>query len=186
MLPVTLLALVVVGFTLVLARETGPASSAVVVHGAGDGAPASLKPGTVPPDFSAVTFSGDPVQLSQLKGKAVLLNFFASWCVECRSEFPRIERAYIAHRGGAFTVLGVDAIDSGDGHAFYGEMRATFPALLDPSDGGKPGAIARAYGITTGLPVSVFIDPPGRVHRVYLGGIDEKVIAGELSAMGVP
>lgn len=90
---------------------------------------------------------------------------------------PAIEEAYQAHKSQGFTVVGVNTLESGDGVAFYREMRVTFPAVFDP---GTPGKIGAAFRVTTGLPASVFIDRNGRVVRVQYGIVTRDFIEREL------
>jgi len=142
--------------------------------------PGRLLEGQEPPDFTATTFDGKTLSLSSLKGKPVLINFFASWCTSCRAEMPALEAAYSAHKDQGFTVLGVNALENGDGVAFYREMGVTFPAVFDP---GIPGKIARAYGVTQGLPVSIFLDRSGKVHRIQFGGINRAFVEEELQKL---
>jgi cytochrome c biogenesis protein CcmG/thiol:disulfide interchange protein DsbE len=145
-----------------------------------------LRPGADAPDFSAPGFDGATVRLSALRGKVVLVNFFASWCIECRAEMPAIQAAYVQKRAAGFEVVGVDTWDSGDGKDFYHQMGATFPAVFDPQEGGRPGAIAHAFGLDTpALPTTVFVDRDGRVLGVYPGGIDAAIIAKELRQAGI-
>lgn len=146
-----------------------------------------LQEGKPPPDISAVAFDGSPQRLASLRGKVVLVNFFASWCAECRAEIPDIEKAYQARRTSGFEVLGVNAWENGDGRAFLRELGGTYPAVADPQPApNQPGPIATSYGLDTqALPVSVFIDKQGNVHRVYPGRIDSTNIVAELRQMGI-
>jgi thiol-disulfide isomerase/thioredoxin len=172
-------ALIALGAALALTGARSPGVSAPVAP------PARLRPGAIPPGLSGVAFDGSPVSLGGERGRVVLVNFFASWCAECRAEMPDIERAYLAAHGAGFDVIGVDAVDGGDGQGFYRRLGATYPALRDGGPGAAPGPIARAYGIGTGLPVSVFVGRDGRVHQTYLGRIDGATIAAELRALGI-
>ena len=173
------LILVIAVFFLVISRgSTGS-------HGAGSGQP--LQNGNTPPDISGVAFDGSSIQLSSLKGRVVLVNFFASWCAECRAEIPDIERTYQAKHPSGFEVIGVNAWENGDGRAFLAGLGGTYPAVADPQPApNQPGPIARRYGLNTqALPVSVFIDRSGNVHQVYPGRIDATNISDELRAMGL-
>ena len=142
--------------------------------------------GARPPDFTATAFDGSTIHLAALRQKAVLINFFASWCVECRAEIPDIEAVYRQKQAAGFEVIGVDALENGDGQAFFRELGATFPAVADPLPSpGQPGAIARAYGVDQGLPVSVFLGRDGRVASIYPGRIDRQIISDELKRQGI-
>jgi peroxiredoxin len=178
-------AVVIVGFFLFIGRQQQN-SSAPPVRTTPAAAPGDLSAGSAAPDFSATAFDGSTVKLSALKGKVVLVNFFASWCIECRAEMPAIESQYKAKHGSGFEVIGVDAWDSSDGKAFYQQVGATFPAVADPQQGNTPGPIAHAFGVDTpALPLSIFIDRDGKIHQVYPGAIDGPTITQQLKQMGI-
>jgi peroxiredoxin len=177
-------ALLVLAVILLGAGRTGPITTPVVVSSPESGS-SELHRGSTVPDFSATGFDGKPVRVSADRGKVLLINFFASWCPDCRAEFPEIQHAYTANRAAGFDVVGVDAFDPGDGRAFYSGLGATFPAVRDPFVNGARGPVARAFGLSGGLPVSFFVDRSGKIHQIYPGRIDAKVIAQELAAMGI-
>lgn len=141
----------------------------------------SLAPGQPAPDFTGTTFDGQKLTLSSLRGKPVLLNFFASWCTSCEHELPGIQQEYLAHKDQGFTVVGVNSLENGDGVGFYHRFRLTFPAVYDP---GQPGRIASVYQVTTALPASVFIDKSGNVDHIYRGEITAATIENELKRIG--
>jgi cytochrome c biogenesis protein CcmG/thiol:disulfide interchange protein DsbE len=132
------------------------------------------------PNFSAATLQGTRLSLSSLRGRPVLVNFFASWCTVCEAELPGIEQAYQEHRADGFTVVGVNTLESGDGLAFYHRMHLTFPAVYDP---GNPGRIGSAYGVTQGLPASVFVDRGGTVRLIQYGPVTRELIDQELARL---
>jgi cytochrome c biogenesis protein CcmG/thiol:disulfide interchange protein DsbE len=114
------------------------------------------------PEFSTVDLDGHPVKLASVKGP-VLLNFWASWCVPCRTEVPLLANV----DGHGVRVLGVvfrDATE--DARAFMRDQGASWPGLLDPRQ-----QIADAYGVhlKPGIPVTFGLDA-GHVVRVrHLG-----------------
>lgn len=140
----------------------------------------TLAQGQPAPDFSASTLQGSQLTLSSLRGKPVLINFFASWCTVCEVELPGIEQAYKEHRADGFTVVGVNTLESGDGLAFYRRMNLTFPAVYDP---GTPGRIGAAYGVTQGLPASIFVDRTGNVRLIQYGPVNKALIDQELTKL---
>lgn len=145
------------GFTVLqLPASGGGAASAI----AAIGQPA--------PDFTLNTLDGGEVTLSGLKGQAVLINFWASWCPPCRLEMPDLVRAYEDHREEGFILLGVNltATDSlPDIRDFVEEFKMTFPVLLD-----ERYEVADLYGLR-GLPLSVFINRDGVVVRIINGAM---------------
>jgi cytochrome c biogenesis protein CcmG/thiol:disulfide interchange protein DsbE len=154
--------------------ETGAGSPAATVEAG------RVALGQPAPDFSAATFQGSRLSLTSLRGRPVLINFFASWCTVCEVELPGIEQAYQEHRAGGFMVVGVNTLENGDGPAFYRRLHLTFPAVFDP---GNPGRIGSAYGVTDGLPASVFVDRAGTVQLVQIGPVSRALIDQELTKL---
>jgi cytochrome c-type biogenesis protein len=115
------------------------------------------------PNFTLNDLDGHTVSLAALKGKPVLISFWATWCVPCRDELPLIRDEYQAHRTQGLEVV---AIDFGDESAdtvrrFWQSMNLAPTPVLDPN-----GAAANAYGValtSSGLPVSVLVSRDGTV-----------------------
>lgn len=124
--------------------------------------------GNAAPDFTLKDLSGKPVQLSTLKGKVVLVNFWATWCPPCREEIPSMVKLNQAMQGKNFQMLAV-SIDEGGKAAveeFFKRSGATLPALLDTD-----GQVSRRYG-TTGVPETFVVDPKGVIRKKVVGGLD--------------
>ena len=120
------------------------------------------------PDFTLKDLAGNPVQLSTLKGKVVLVNFWATWCPPCREEIPSMVKMNQAMQGKPFQLLAI-SIDEGGKDAvadFFKKGGVTLPALLDTD-----GAIAKRYG-TTGVPETFVIDTKGVIMKKIVGGMD--------------
>jgi len=108
------------------------------------------------PDFSLPDPSGKKVSLRDFRGKLVLLNFWATWCVPCREEMPAMERLYQQFKSKGFTVIGVDVKDSRkEALKFLGEVKITYPIMFDPE-----GEVGLLYG-AWGLPATYLIGPKG-------------------------
>jgi cytochrome c biogenesis protein CcmG, thiol:disulfide interchange protein DsbE len=127
--------------------------------------PATLAPGTAAPGFSLrALVGGAPVALSAFRGTPVIVNFFASWCPDCRSELAAV--ATVARtNAGRVGVVGVDSNESSDAAAaqLLAAAHATYPVGLD--DNAK---VASAYEVQA-LPVSYYLDAEGRVVGASLG-----------------
>jgi len=124
--------------------------------------------GKTAPDFTLKDLNGRPVQLSSLRGKVVLVNFWATWCPPCREEIPSMVRMNQAMQGKPFQLLAI-SIDEGGKDAvtaFFQKAGATLPALLDTD-----GAVARTYG-TTGVPETFVIDTKGVIMKKVVGAMD--------------
>jgi peroxiredoxin len=171
------LAVVVAAVSLLVASAINHPSQSPPVPTVGSG---QLVRGQPPPDFTATTFDGHQLTLSGLKGQPVLVNFFASWCTQCKRELSFMEQSYVNHQAGGFTIVGVNALESGDGVGFYHQLGLTFPAVYDP---GNPGKIALAYNVTSSLPVSVFIDKTGRVDLIQLGALTPDLLEQEIQKL---
>jgi len=122
-----------------------------------------VQAGQPAPAFTLKDVDGHPVSLSGLKGKPVLINFWATWCVPCRDELPLIRDAYLAHHAEGLEVVAIDFGDESAGtiRRFWQSMSLQPPPVLDPN-----GKAANAYGValnSSGLPVSVLVTRSGIV-----------------------
>jgi peroxiredoxin len=120
------------------------------------------------PDFTLKDISGRPVQLSSLKGKVVLVNFWATWCPPCREEIPSMVKMNQALQGKPFQLLAI-SIDEGGPEAvakFFQKTGMVLPALFDTD-----GAVSKRYG-TTGVPETFVIDTKGVIMKKVVGAMD--------------
>lgn len=121
---------------------------------------------------------GGTGSLADYRGRWVLVNFWASWCIPCREEAPALERFQRRHGGPRFTVLGIDSRDlTGDGRAFVREYGLTYPQLRDGD-----GSAADDYG-TTGVPENFLIDPRGKVRLLVRGPVSEEYLREEVAPL---
>jgi len=119
------------------------------------------------PPIEAMTVDGQQASLSSLRGRWVVVNFFATWCVPCRQEHPDLVRFSQAHQAAAdATVLAVVYSDNTQAvREFRDKEGGTWPMLTDPK-----GRIALDYGVS-GVPESFLISPDGIVVAKLLGGV---------------
>jgi peroxiredoxin len=122
----------------------------------------------VAPDFTLVTLEGRPLALRELRGKLVMLNFWATWCAPCLHEMPSMQRLYHTFKQTEFILLAVSMDRQGAevARSFVESLKLTFPVLLDPTL-----AVGRLYNVR-GLPVTYLIDPDGQIIGTVIGARD--------------
>lgn len=139
------------------------------------------RPGARAPRFSLPTLDGETIDLGDLKGKGVILNFWASWCGPCRAEMPALQRIHERYAERGIQVLALNLTFTDDLKAVRGfrELyQLTMPILLD-----RDGAVMRRYEVSA-VPTTFFIGPGGVIHDVVVGGpMSEREIEGRLAAI---
>lgn len=128
------------------------------------------------PDFTLETLAGETVTLSELKGKKVILNFWATWCPPCKAEMPHMESFYskltdedqvelIAVNVTESEKLGISEVEN-----FVESYKLSFPIPLD-----KTAEVTRMYGVFS-MPTTFMIDTKGRIAQKVIGPLDEKTL----------
>jgi len=116
------------------------------------------------PDFTLKTLDGKEITLSQLKGKVVLLDFWATWCGPCKESIPHLIQLYKDYRQNGFELVGMN-VDRGDGEAvrrFVTSMDIPYPVVTAPED------VVRSYRVT-GIPATFLIDREGKIRERMAG-----------------
>jgi len=121
------------------------------------------------PTFSLEQLDGrGDLSLTSLRGKAVVLNFWASWCGPCKDETPLLQRGWTRWQGKDVAFVGVDVKDfRGDARSFVNRYGVTYPNVYD----GK-GSLVGRYGVT-GFPETYFIDARGKVRHRIAGPVED-------------
>lgn len=134
------------------------------------------------PDFEARTADGKAVRLSDLRGRVVLIDFWASWCGPCLRDFPELKRIAEAHVGDDFALLGV-SLDR-DRKAFESTVERRGLSWPHHFDGRQwSNAVAQAYSVRS-IPRTVLVDREGRIARTGLRGRALERAIEELVAEG--
>jgi cytochrome c biogenesis protein CcmG/thiol:disulfide interchange protein DsbE len=140
-----------------------PGETPVVVGGS----PLLRKPA---PPIELQDLSGQTVSLADYQGRPVVVNFWASWCVPCRDEFPVFVAAREEHADVGMEILGVVYKDNAENaQRFADDQGAEWPLLQDPGE-----KVYSAYTGFGGVPMTVFIDPAGIVQGVSYGPLSEE------------
>jgi len=138
----------------------------------------SPEPGGQAPDFALRDLDKNIVHLSDFRGKPVVLNFFASWCVPCLAEMPYIEEAHLQSEERGFVVLGVAVQDSrGALRSLSESMGLSFPMVLDGDN-----SVGIAYRVL-GPPATFFISEDGEIVSVVAGTIEPETLEQELGKL---
>ncbi|MCM3567759.1 redoxin domain-containing protein [Neobacillus mesonae] len=137
--------------------------------------------GNKAPNFQLQSLEGKTVQLSELKGTKLILNFWASWCPPCKAEMPHMQEFYQEQKGKNIEILSVNlttAEKDPDGvQKFVKTYGLTFPVLLDST-----GEIGDAYQAFT-IPTSYFIDSNGIIVKKIIGPMDKEMMTELMNRM---
>ncbi len=125
--------------------------------------------GAAAPNFITDDLDGNPIELSELAGQPVILNFWATWCAPCRLEMPELQATYNAYQDEKLVILAVNRQETPDiiRPYFYDEMQLTFSPLVDES-----GLVANLYSVLV-MPTTYFISPDGIITAIHRGPLTE-------------
>jgi thiol-disulfide isomerase/thioredoxin len=116
------------------------------------------------PDFTVKTLDGRELTLSQLRGKTVLIDFWATWCAPCRESIPHLVHLYKTYDRERFELIGM-SLDRGDTRAvenFAKSMDIPYPIAVAPE------AVAKGFGVTK-IPTTIVIDGEGKIRQRIVG-----------------
>jgi thiol-disulfide isomerase/thioredoxin len=188
---VALVAIVLVGITTPLGTTggPGPGNPRPTQYVIGPAVANGLKPGEVPPELTIVgpggqpaplfDLDGNPVQLAALRGKAVWLNFWASWCPPCQFETPVLRDIHDAYGDQGLEVVGVSVRESSADNvrAYAEKYQLGYTIAADVT-----GAVYDAYRLN-GIPTSFFIGPEGAIHAIVNGPLNEAAARAQVEAL---
>ncbi len=157
--PVADRAVVVVAATPTASAPSAPSALSPSVE-------ATAVPAEYAPDFQLTTLTGETVALADLRGRTVLINFWATWCLPCRAEMPYLQ--VLAERyPDQLTVLAINMREDGaEIQPFVDELALTFPILIKPDD-----ETLLDYGIR-GLPLTFVVAPDGELRLRRVGPVE--------------
>ena len=131
------------------------------------------------PDFVLTDLDGNTVHLSDFEGKAVLVNFWATWCPPCRQELPDLVDIQSEFGGERFTVLGVSLDQTGPStvRRFAQEMNLNFPLLMGNQE------VVTQYGNFRGIPTSFLLNQRHEQVKRYMGMVTKNQLSGDLNSL---
>ncbi len=128
------------------------------------------------PDFALLDLEGNQVTLSEFRGSAVFINFWATWCPPCRAEMPEIEALHREYRDQGVVVIGIDIAEQEDKVREYVERgRYSWIFALDTT-----GEVSSDFRVTS-LPTSFFLDRTGVVRAIGVGGMTKRNMESKLA-----
>lgn len=138
-----------------------------------------IQKGQIAPDFTLYDLNGNPVKLSELKGKKVLINFWATWCPPCRAEMPQMQKFYEDYKSESVAIVGVNLTPTEENtesiQSFVGEHKLTFPIVLDPE-----GDVMQKYQIAA-YPTTYLLDSTGVIRGKFQGAINYELMKESVS-----
>lgn len=127
------------------------------------------------PQFSVPLFSGSTFSLAEQRGKVVVVNFWASWCVPCREEAPILENAWRKYKDRGVIFVGIDYVDTDkEALAFIKDFGVTYPN--GPDIGTET---SRAFRIQ-GIPETYFVGKDGQLYGNHIGPIDAPTLSAKI------
>ncbi len=151
-------------------------SATVVVLAAPTATP--LPPGQAAPSFALVGLDGKLHRLTDYRGKRVVLNFWATWCVPCRIEMPLLQKTYEQLQDNGLVVIGINMAEEEPGvRQYVGDLGIMFPILLDTDR-----VVTVQYKVV-GLPTTFFIDTEGLIRASQVGPLTEDSLKGYLDRL---
>ncbi|MGH7352360.1 MAG: TlpA family protein disulfide reductase [Candidatus Methylomirabilales bacterium] len=131
------------------------------------------------PPFSLSLFDGGRLDLDSLRGKVVVVNFWASWCYPaCYEEAPVLEAAWRAHKDKGVVIVGVNVQDTEQAaREFMRRFQFSFPNGVDPK-----GKVSIDYGVY-GIPETFFLDTEGRIVYKHVGAVTDRVVSQQIAGL---
>jgi peroxiredoxin len=140
--------------------------------------PATVTQHALAPDFSLTGLGGQSFQLSQYRGRVVVLNFWATWCAPCRAETPRFVDLQSKYRDQGLQILGVSLDDDATPvRSFYDQFKMNYPVAVGDA------TLAEQFGGILGLPVTFLIGCDGRIYAKHAGETDASHIQQEIKPL---
>ncbi len=137
----------------------------------------AIEAGQAAPDFSLTNIDGQKASLTDFKGKAVILNFFASWCPPCREEIPDFIALQKTYGDKGFTFVGVSLVNVSESKDFAAKMGINYPVLIDD------GKVSNLYGPVRSIPTTYVIGKDGKIVKMYIGARNKETFEADIKEL---
>jgi cytochrome c biogenesis protein CcmG/thiol:disulfide interchange protein DsbE len=137
----------------------------------------AIEIGEKAPEFTLQDTDGNNVNLSDFKGDAVILNFFASWCPPCRQEVPDFIELQNKYAAEGFSFIGISLVSAEDTKSFAKKMGVNYPMLIDD------GVVSAVYGPVRSIPTTYILDRGHKIVKMYIGSKPKAVFENDIKAL---
>lgn len=137
----------------------------------------AIELGKEAPEFKLSDINGKQVSLSDFKGKAIILDFFASWCPPCRQEVPDFIELQKTYGGQGLAIIGVALVSADDAKNFAEEFGINYPVLVDDAK------VSSLYGPIRSIPTTFIIDKEGKIIKMYIGFRAKNVFEADIKEL---
>lgn len=142
------------------------------------------------PDFSVADINGNPVSLNDFRGKVIILDFWATWCIPCRQELPHFQELHEAYKDRGFAMVGVSVDQGGTAMVkpFVEKNRLTYVNLIATEEMAKlygegTPAIKKMYGPIQGIPATFIINKKGEIVQKYVGEVPRRIFEAHIKKL---
>ena len=137
----------------------------------------AIEVGKTAPDFTLKNLDGQNTSLADFRGKAIILNFFASWCPPCKGEIPDFVELQKAYGDKGFTFIGVSLVSPQESKDFAAKMGINYPLLIDD------GKVSMTYGPVRSIPTTFVIGKDMKVVKMYIGARSRETFEGDIKEL---
>ncbi len=137
------------------------------------------KVGSAAPTFALKAADGKTIDLKALRGKVVVVNFWATWCGPCRAEMPGMMKVYDRLKGKGLEIVGISLDRRGwdDVRPYLAKTSVNYPIVVGDED------LANAYGLPGAIPYTVFLDKKGNIVKSHTGFMTEEAFEQEVKKL---